>query len=219
MFLPWLAPGDFAMTASAHEEAGSHEAAWQALCRSQAVIEFSLDGKILWANEVFLSLMGYHLQEVVGRHHRMFCDPAYAASPAYANFWRKLGRGEFDSGAYRRIAKDGRPVWLQATYNPVMDRPGQPERILKIAADVTDAQALSDELEERLSQIRQIVSTIDGIANQTKLLALNATIEAARAGEAGRGFAVVAHEIKKLASDTRVATERAAAMLASAPKG
>lgn len=206
------------MGASAHDEGGSHEAAWQALCRSQAVIEFSLDGKILWANAVFLSLMGYQLNEIVGRHHRIFCDPVYAASPAYADFWRKLARGEFDNGAYQRIAKDGRPVWLQATYNPVMDRAGEPERILKIAADVSEARALSDELEERLSQIKQIVSTIDGIANQTKLLALNATIEAARAGEAGRGFAVVAHEIKKLASDTRVATERAAGMLASAPQ-
>lgn len=201
------------MTATAFQDGRSHEAAWRALCRSQAVIEFSLDGKVLWANDVFLSLLGYRLAEVVGQHHRIFCEPTHAGSLAYADFWKKLGRGEFDSGEYRRVGRDGRPVWLRATYNPVLDHLGQPERILKIASDVTEARALSDELEERLAQIKQIVGSIDGIANQTKLLALNATIEAARAGEAGRGFAVVAHEIKKLASDTRVATERAAAML------
>lgn len=201
------------MTDTVPEQGRSYEAAWRALCRSQAVVAFHPDGLVQWANDSFLSLMGYRLNEITGKHHRIFCDPDYAGSPAYAEFWKKLGRGEFDSGEYQRFTKDGQPVWLRATYNPVMDPMGRVSSILKIATDMTEAHALNQELEERLALIQQTVSTIDGIANQTKLLALNATIEAARAGEAGRGFAVVAHEIKKLASDTRNATERAAKML------
>ena len=186
-------------------------AAWQAVCRSQAVIEFALDGTVLWANAVFLDAMGYRLDEVVGRHHRMFCDADHADSAEYAAFWAKLGAGEFDAGEYRRLDRDGRPVWLQATYNPVLDAEGSPERVLKIATDVTALRMLRSELETTVTQLGEIVETIRGIAGQTNLLALNATIEAARAGEAGRGFAVVADEVKKLAQDTRRATERAAA--------
>lgn len=191
----------------------SHDAAWRALCRSQAVAEFSLDGKIVWANGVFLALMGYRLEELVGKHHRIFCEPEHAASDAYSAFWMKLGRGEFDSGEYLRIAKDGRKIWLQATYNPVQDAQGKTVRVLKIAADVTDSKLVSLQLETRMEQLATIVSTIGGIAAQTNMLALNATIEAARAGESGRGFAVVAHEVKRLAGETRTATERAASML------
>ena len=90
----------------------SKSAAWDALCLSQAVIEFELDGTILWANPVFLDLMGYRLEDIAGHHHRMFCTEDYAASPAYADFWAKLGRGRFASGRYKRRGKDGRDIWL-----------------------------------------------------------------------------------------------------------
>lgn len=188
-------------------------AAWDAICRSQGVVEFAPDSTILWANDVFLAPLGYELAEVVGRPHRIFCDPTYAASLAYAEFWRQLGSGEFHAGEFRRVAKDGREVWVQATYNPVLDGDGRSERILKIAADITRAKHQSAELERIIAQLGDIVTTINGIAAQTNLLALNATIEAARAGDAGRGFAVVASEVKKLAADTRLATEKATTMM------
>ena len=191
----------------------SHDAAWDAICRSQAVIKFSPDGRILWANDVFLSVMGYRLDELVGEHHRIFCDEAYAASSEYSEFWRKLGSGRFDAGEYQRLAKNGQAVWLQATYNPVFDAQGRVEHILKIASDTTLSKSLMAELEVTVGKLANIVSTIGGIANQTNLLALNATIEVARAGEAGKGFAVVAAEVKRLAQDTRLATDRAAAMI------
>ena len=201
------------MGRQADESLDSHDAAWRAICRSQAVIEFGLDGKIEWANESFLSLMGYRLDEIVGHHHRMFCDPEFTKSATYVEFWQKLGSGQYDAGEYRRIAKGGREVWLQATYNPILDADGKPKRVLKIAADVTRARELHSELHDRLLQMSDIVKTIGAIADKTKLLALNAAIEAAHAGEAGNGFAVVASEVKKLASDTRHATEQVAGMM------
>ncbi|SOB79309.1 methyl-accepting chemotaxis sensory transducer with Pas/Pac sensor [Sphingomonas guangdongensis] len=188
-------------------------AGWDAICRSQAVAEFTPGGDVLWANRLFLDLLGYELPELVGKHHRIFCDPDYAGSIAYATFWQKLASGSFDGGEYCRLRRDGSPVWLQATYNPVLDDTGRPERILKIAADVTAAKLLSEELESMIADLSEIVGAISGIAQQTNPLALNATIEAARAGEAGRGFSVVAAEVKKLAGETRLATERAVAMV------
>jgi len=194
---------------------GSLEAAWTAISRSQAVIEFAPSGVILDVNPMFCDLLGYRRDALIGQHHRIFCDPAYAASAEYAAFWRKLGSGDFDSGEYCRRTATGRPIWLQATYNPVFGDDGRPERILKIASDVSEAKRMSDRLANTMSELDSIVRTIDDIARQTNLLALNATIEAARAGDAGRGFAVVATEVKKLANDTRVATDRAAAMMRS----
>lgn len=195
-------------------------AAWSAVCRSQAVIEFDTSGTITWANDRFLSLMGYRLSQLVGRHHRVLCDPDYAASPDYDRLWAMLLRGEFDQGEFMRRRANGSEIWLQATYNPIFDEEGQIYRFLKIAVDVTRQVHLERALQGRqeamhatMSELGVIVTKITTIADQTRLLALNAGIEAARAGEAGRGFAVVAAEVKKLSGDTRAATEQAELML------
>lgn len=182
-------------------ERQSRSAAWDAICRSQAVIEFSPSGTILWANKVFLNIMGYELAEVVGHHHRMFCDAHYSATPEYTLFWKKLAAGDFDAGEYKRRGKKGQEVWLQASYNPVLNDAGDVECILKIASDTSLSKNLRAQLENTVEELAEIVRTIGSIANQTNLLALNAAIEAARAGEAGRGFAVVAAEVKKLATE------------------
>ena len=108
-----------------------------ALAKSQAVIEFDLDGSIITANESFLRLVGYSLQEIQGKHHRIFVDPADAAKPDYAEFWNRLKRGENQSAEYKRVAKGGRQVWIQASYNPVLDKSGKPYKVVKFASDVT----------------------------------------------------------------------------------
>ena len=109
----------------------------RAINRAQAVIEFELDGTVITANENFLKIFGYNLNEVVGKHHRMFCDPGYAESPEYARFWQKLGRGEYEADEFKRITKDGAEVWLQASYNPIFDMEGRPLKVVKFAADIT----------------------------------------------------------------------------------
>lgn len=109
-----------------------------AVSKSQAVIEFDLQGKVLTANENFCRALGYELKEIVGNHHRMFCEPGYVATPAYHDFWARLGRGEYDAGTYKRLAKGNRDIWIQASYNPVF-RNGKPVKVVKFAADVTEA--------------------------------------------------------------------------------
>ena len=110
----------------------------QAINRSQAVIEFGLDGTIIHANENFLNALGYALDEVKGKHHSMFVDPTYRSSPEYRMFWEKLGRGEFDAGIYKRIGKGGKEVWIQASYNPIIDQSGKPFKVVKYATDITE---------------------------------------------------------------------------------
>lgn len=110
----------------------------RAIDRSQAVIEFAPDGTIQKANEIFLACVGYRLDEIVGRHHRLFADESEGNSPAYAAFWAALGRGEFKSGEFGRRGKDGRRIWLQATYNPVLGPDGKPIKIVKFASDITE---------------------------------------------------------------------------------
>jgi len=109
-----------------------------AIMRSQAVIEFTLDGTILTANANFLGAVGYPLEEVQGKHHRMFVDPALAQSAEYAEFWRALGAGQFQSGEYRRFGKGGKEIWLQASYNPILDKAGKPIKVIKFASDITE---------------------------------------------------------------------------------
>ncbi|AJC15092.1 methyl-accepting chemotaxis protein [Pandoraea sputorum] len=126
------------------------QAVTAALNRVQAVIEFDLQGRILHANENFLHTVGYRLDEIQGQHHRMFCEPDYTASNAYRDFWAKLGRGEFDSGEYKRLGKGGREVWIRASYNPVFDANGVAYKVIKFATDVTADRTRQAEFEGKV---------------------------------------------------------------------
>ena len=110
----------------------------QAIDRSLAVIHFRLDGTIIEANENFLSAMGYRLHEIKGRHHSMFVEPETKESEEYREFWRNLNQGKFHSGQYRRLGKDGKEIWIEATYNPILGRNGKPYKIIKFATDITE---------------------------------------------------------------------------------
>lgn len=138
-----------------------------AINRTQAVIEFALDGTILAANRNFLDAMGYEAHEVVGQHHRIFVDPDEAESPDYAAFWERLGSGQPDVGLYRRRGAGGREVWIQASYNPVLDRRGRPVKVVKFATDVTEQRLRTADMEGRLAAIdkaQAVISfTLEGI--------------------------------------------------------
>lgn len=132
-----------------------------ALNRGQAVIEFDLKGNILDANTNFLGLMGYSLEEIKGKHHMVFCDPGYARSDEYANFWKKLGNGDFDSNEYKRITKGGKEVWIRATYNPIFDANGRPYKIVKFAQDVTDVKTRHFEFEGLINAVNRAQAVIE----------------------------------------------------------
>ncbi len=133
-----------------------------AIGKAQAVIQFSLDGRILDANANFCAALGYSLDEIKGQHHSMFVDPAYRDSNEYKAFWAKLGRGEFDAGQYKRIGKGGREIWIQATYNPIMDASGRPIKVVKYAVDTTAQVKASRALEEAVAQTLAVVEEARG---------------------------------------------------------
>jgi len=108
-----------------------------AISKVQGIIEFDLDGNILRANDLFLDAMGYREDELHGRHHSMLVLPEETRGPAYQEFWRKLRGGEYDTGQYLRIGKNGRRVWIEASYNPILDAEGRPFKVVKFATDIT----------------------------------------------------------------------------------
>ena len=145
-------------------EAARQKALVQAIERSMAVIEFSVDGTVQRANDNFLQTMGYSASEVVGRHHRQFCSPEVANSPEYGNFWARLGRGEFFTGQFARRDRQGREVWLEASYNPVFGPDGRILKVVKFASDVT-AQVQRHQAE------RQGTATAYEVAQETRDIA------------------------------------------------
>ena len=128
-----------------------------AIGKSQAVIEFGMDGKIVTANQNFLDVLGYGLAEIQGKHHSMFVDPAERADAAYQEFWARLNRGEYQAGEYRRLGRGGKEVWIQASYNPILDLNGKPFKVVKYASDVT-AQALTRMRAERARSLIESVA-------------------------------------------------------------
>ncbi|MGV2907180.1 methyl-accepting chemotaxis protein, partial [Achromobacter sp. AGC25] len=149
-----------------------------AIHRAQAVIEFDLEGHVLMANQNFLDTMGYSLDEVLGQHHRMFIDPDERESAEYLAFWQKLGQGAYDAGRYRRVCRDGRDVWLQASYNPIFDKRGRPVKVVKYATDITDQQQRQADTEGQLAAISKVQAIIefelDGTIIRANDLFLNA---------------------------------------------
>jgi methyl-accepting chemotaxis protein len=132
-----------------------------AINKSQAVIEFTLDGTILTANDNFLRAVGYSLSEVQGKHHSMFVEPALRDSPEYQAFWAKLGRGEYDAGIYKRIGRSGKEVWIQATYNPIFDTFGKPLKVVKFATDITQQKLRMADYEGQIASISKAQGVIE----------------------------------------------------------
>jgi methyl-accepting chemotaxis protein len=132
-----------------------------AIGRSQAVFEFDLTGTIVMANENFLKTLGYELNEIQGKHHRMFCEKEYAASDEYQEFWDALRAGKFQAGEYKRLGKGGREIWIQATYNPCFDPSGQLTGVVKFATDVTKQKLIGAESGGKVAAITRAQAVIE----------------------------------------------------------
>lgn len=136
------------------------KAVLEAMGKSQAIIEFTLEGNIISANQNFCQAMGYEQSELIGQHHRLFVDPAEATSQAYLDFWARLGRGEFDRRQYKRLGKGGREVWIEASYNPVF-RGKKPYKVVKFATDITKAKLKSAEDAGKLDALSRAQAIIE----------------------------------------------------------
>ncbi|MDR3497512.1 MAG: PAS domain-containing methyl-accepting chemotaxis protein [Ancalomicrobiaceae bacterium] len=160
--------------------AAEFESQIKAIDKSQAVIEFDMSGQILNANANFLNAIGYRLEEVKGKHHSMFCDPAFARSADYTRFWDDLRAGRFQAGEFRRIGKGGKDLWLQASYNPINDMNGKTVKVVKFAADITAAVI---ERQRRAAAQKEIVSDVEEISRLVEQASQHA---ATSAGESQR---------------------------------
>jgi len=159
----------------------------EAIERSQAVIEFNLDGTIIKANDNFLGAMGYSLSDVQGKHHRIFCEESYVKTPEYAALWQKLGAGQFVSGEFKRLDKSGNEVWINASYNPIYNANGKVMKVVKFATDVTEEKLKNAEFENKMNAVNRsqavIEFNLDGTiidANDNFLVTLGYTLEEVR---------------------------------------
>ncbi len=200
-----------AIRAEEHRVRSELEGQIAAIRRSQAVISFDLNGRILDANDNFLKALGYAPEEVKGQHHSMFCDPAYRQSAEYRAFWEKLGRGEYDAGQYKRIGKGGREVWIQASYNPILDRDGKPLEVVKFATDITAEKLKSADHEGQIAAIgkSQAVITFDLTgrildANQNFLSVLGYTLDEVR----GKHHSIFVEQAERESAEYRAFWEK-----------
>jgi methyl-accepting chemotaxis protein len=195
-----------------------------AINKAQAIIEFTLDGKIVHANENFLSVMGYTLEEIRGQHHGMFVDPVYRQSDDYRRFWEKLGRGEFDANQYKRVGKGGKEVWIQASYNPILDSSGKAFKVIKYASDVTAMRTAVEQTQKVVAAAKAEDLTqripMEGKSGEIQLLCggVNELIDSISAvmsevKEASREVASAAAEISASTTDLSQRTEEQAASL------
>jgi len=136
-------------------------ARFAALEKSVAVIEFAMDGAIITANDNFLRTFSYTLAEIQGQHHSMFVEEPYRRSEAYREFWARLNRGEHEAGEFKGIAKGGREIWIQAAYNPILDRAGNPRKVVKYATDVTDQAIMKHELAKAVERDKQAAEELE----------------------------------------------------------
>lgn len=137
------------------------QAKLRAIDKVQAIIEFDLDGKILDANQNFCDTVGYRHLDIVGKHHSMFVDPKYAASPEYEAFWQQLRRGEFITGEFQRYGRDKRDVWIMASYNPVFDENGKPFKVVKFATDITEDKVRTADMNAQIDAISASQAVIE----------------------------------------------------------
>jgi len=168
-----------------------------AIRKAQAVIEFKMDGTIVDANNNFLKTLGYSLDEIKGKHHSMFVDEEYRRSAEYREFWAKLNRGEYQAAEYRRVGKGGREVWIQGSYNPILDLNGKPFKVVKYATDVTQRVKTAQDV-DRISQ--GLASASEELTATSQQMSANAEETSAQANVVASGAEQVNKNLQTVAT-------------------
>ena len=178
-----------------------------AINRSQAVIELGMDGTVLSANDNFLTVLGYRIEEIRGRHHAMFVDEAYARSADYKDFWAKLNRGEYHTGEYRRLGKGGKEVWIQASYNPILDLSGKPFKVVKYATDVTGRKTVEVQIQQSIVSLSASAEELTAVSHQmagnAEETATQANVVSAASEQVSRNVATVASGAEQMQASIR----------------
>lgn len=201
--------------------AKAHEAETRGLLaaidRAQAVIHFSLDGTILDANSNFLSAMGYARDEVVGRHHSMFVEPAERDSAGYRAFWEQLRRGELQTRQFARVAKGGRKIWIEASYNPILDANGRLYKIVKFATDITARKAASQALTASFeSGIKGLVESLAGNARNINVAAQTLAAASSQTSQQTQEVAVATDQLSASGGEIAARLAESAAIVGAA---
>ncbi|WP_430473591.1 methyl-accepting chemotaxis protein [Thalassospira lucentensis] len=198
------------------------QSVFEAISVSQAVIEFDLDGHILNANENFLSVMGYGLDEIRGKHHSMFVAGDYSKSVEYRTFWQNLNQGKFQAGQFKRVGKGGKEIWIEASYNPVLDGVGNPIKVIKFATDITEQTKLLlnlkqmidgnfAEIEGNIAELNErTIHSVDvsaGTMELTRSVAASAEQIAASISEISRSMTQSQSETERAFDQTETANE------------
>jgi methyl-accepting chemotaxis protein len=173
----------------------------EAIGKSQAVIHFNLDGTIITANENFLKTLGYRLDEIQGKHHSLFVDETEKKSAAYRQFWEALNRGEYQAAQYRRLGKDGKEVWIEASYNPILDLNGKPFKIVKFATDITRKTTLQKTIDRDLGIIGEAIATanqqVNGAASASAETSANVQAVASGAEELEASIGEISRQVSE----------------------
>jgi len=182
-----------------------------AINRSQAVIEFNLDGTVIAANKNFLDLLGYRLDEIQGKHHSLFVEPAQRESAEYKKFWDALRRGEYQAAQYKRIGKGGKEVWIEASYNPVMDLNGRPWKVVKFATDLSGRKAQNAALARDFETgVRSLVNAVSNSADTMQSTAQSLAASAEQTNQQSSTVSVASEElaasVNEIARQLTVAT-------------
>ena len=195
------------------KDAAAKDSVLEAINRSQAVIEFDLDGTILTANANFLNVMGYELKEIVGKKHSMFVEEAYSKSPEYPAFWEKLRKGEFQAAQFKRFGKNGKEIWIEGAYNPIFDQDGKPFKVIKFATDITEQVSLLVDLKNMIdtnfSEINQNIQKLDQAANSGASSAEETSSTVQTVAASAEELAASIGEIARSMNQSRDETERA----------
>jgi methyl-accepting chemotaxis protein len=190
-----------------------HSGRIAAINKSMAMVEFEMDGTIVTANGHFLKAMGYTLEEIKGRHHGMFVDDSLRQSSEYREFWGRLGRGEYQTGEYRRIGKGGSEVWIQGSYNPILDINGRPSKVVKYATDVTDQVRMRSNLEAILKKVNDNAMVLASAASELTSVSQQMASTAEETAAQANVTSAAAEQVSKNVTTVSTGTEEMGASI------